>query len=354
MESGFLLDVVVRKSSAIFQLFSSEDQSLLIWWDSLLILDLCLDVFNRVRGLNLKGDCLSSEGFNKDLHTTSKSQNQVKGRLFLDVVVRKSSSILQLLTSEDQSLLVWGDSLLVLDLGLDILNGVTWLNLQGDGLASQGLHEDLHTPSQSQHQMQSRLLLDVIVRKSSSIFKLLPSKDQSLLVWRNSFLVLDFSFDIFDGIGWLDLKSDGLTSKSLDENLHSTPKSQDQVKGRLLLDVIVRKSPSILKLLSGEDQSLLVWWDSLLILDLSLDVLNGIGWLNLQGDSLTSQGLNEDLHTSSQSEDQVKSGLFLDIVVRQSPPILKLFTGKDQSLLIWGNSLLVLNLSLDILNGIGW
>merc|ERR1711915_472052 len=136
--------------------------------------------------------------------------------------------------------------------------------------------------------MQSRLFLDVVVRKSPSILKLLASKDQSLLVWGNSFLVLNLGFDIFNGIGRFNLKGNCFASKSLDENLHSTPKSQDQVKGRLLLDVIVRKSPSILKLLSGEDQSLLVWWDSLLVLDLGLDVLNGIGWLNLKGDGLTS------------------------------------------------------------------
>ena len=31
-----------------------------------------------------------------------------------------------------------------LDLGLDILDGITGLNLEGDGLTGQGLHEDLH------------------------------------------------------------------------------------------------------------------------------------------------------------------------------------------------------------------
>ena len=34
--------------------------------------------------------------------------------------------------------------LLVLDLGLDIINGVGGLNLEGDGLSSEGLDEDLH------------------------------------------------------------------------------------------------------------------------------------------------------------------------------------------------------------------
>jgi hypothetical protein len=53
----------------------------------------------------------------------------------LDVVVAQCASILQLLASKDQSLLVWGNSLLVLDLGLHIVDGVRGLNLEGDGLS---------------------------------------------------------------------------------------------------------------------------------------------------------------------------------------------------------------------------
>merc|ERR1712121_596666 len=120
----------------------------------------------------------------------------MKGRFLLDVVVRKSASILKLLSGKDQSLLVWGNAFLVLDLSLDIFNGVRWLNLQGDGLASQGLDKDLHTSSESENKMESTLLLDVIVREGSSILQLLSSKDQSLLVWGDSFLVLDLSLDI--------------------------------------------------------------------------------------------------------------------------------------------------------------
>merc|ERR1719191_2376634 len=60
------------------------------------------------------------------------------------VVVGQSPAILQLLASKDQPLLVWGNSLLVLDLGLDILDRVRGLPLKGDSLAREGLHEDLH------------------------------------------------------------------------------------------------------------------------------------------------------------------------------------------------------------------
>merc|ERR1711923_412551 len=103
----------------------------------------------------------------------------MESTFLLDVVVREGSSILKLLSSEDQPLLVWGDSFLVLDLSLDVLNGVGWLYLESDGLASQGLDEDLHTSSQSENKMESTFLLDVVVREGSSILKLLSSKDQS-------------------------------------------------------------------------------------------------------------------------------------------------------------------------------
>jgi len=68
----------------------------------------------------------------------------MKGRLLLDVVVGEGTAILELLAGEDQALLVGGDSLLVLDLGLDIVDGVAGLNLEGDSLARKGLHKDLH------------------------------------------------------------------------------------------------------------------------------------------------------------------------------------------------------------------
>ena len=84
----------------------------------------------------------------------------------------------------------------------------------------------------------------------------------------------------------------------------------------LLLDVVVRESSAVFKLLSSEDETLLIWWDTFLILDLSFDILNGVCWLNFKSDGLTSESLNEDLHTTAESEDQVKSGLLLNVVVR--------------------------------------
>jgi hypothetical protein len=46
-------------------------------------------------------------------------------------------------------------------------------------------------------------------------------------------------------------------------------------------------------LLSGEDQSLLVRGNALLVLDLGLDIVDGVGRLNLEGYSLAREGLDE-------------------------------------------------------------
>jgi len=116
----------------------------------------------------------------------------VEGRLLLDIVVGKGATILQLLPRKNQTLLVWGDALLVLDLSLHIVNGVGTLNLQGDGLASQCLDEDLHPTPQAEHQVESALLLDIVISKGAAILKLLASKDEPLLVRRDALLVLDF------------------------------------------------------------------------------------------------------------------------------------------------------------------
>ena len=56
---------------------------------------------------------------------------------------------------------------------------------------------------------------------------------------------------------------------------------------RLLLDIVVGQGPSILKLLAGEDQALLVWGNALLVLDLRLHIIDGIRGLNLKGDGLS-------------------------------------------------------------------
>ena len=87
----------------------------------------------------------------------------MESRLLLNVVVRESTPVLKLLPGEDETLLVGRDAnkagaeysvrdhgeirnvpLLVLDLGLDVVNGIRGLDFESDGLSGEGLHEDLH------------------------------------------------------------------------------------------------------------------------------------------------------------------------------------------------------------------
>lgn len=63
---------------------------------------------------------------------------------FLDIVIGKSTSILQLFTSKDESLLIRRNALFVLDLGLHVLDGIGCLYLEGNGLTREGFHKDLH------------------------------------------------------------------------------------------------------------------------------------------------------------------------------------------------------------------
>jgi len=151
VKGGLLLNVVVRQCAAILELLSGEDETLLVRGDSFLVLNLGLDGLDGVRALDLKGDGLSSQGLDEDLHTTTETEHQVEGGLLLDVVVGESSSVLKLLSSEDQTLLVRGDSFLILDLGLDGLNSVGALDFQSNGLSGQGLHENLHSSTETEH-----------------------------------------------------------------------------------------------------------------------------------------------------------------------------------------------------------
>ena len=56
------------------------------------------------------------------------------------------------------------------------------------------------------------------------------------------------------------------------------------MKGRLLLNVVVRKGPAVFELLAGEDETLLVRGNTLLVLDLAFDVIDCVAGLDFEGD----------------------------------------------------------------------
>ena len=86
--------------------------------------------------------------------------------------------------------------------------------------------------------------------------------------------------------------------------LSTATKTENQVKSRLLLDVVVGKSAAVFELLAGEDQALLVRWDTFLVLDFGLDIVDCVGRFHLEGDGLPGQGLDEDLHAAYEPECQ--------------------------------------------------
>ncbi len=85
-------------------------------------------------------------------------------------------------------------------------------------LAGQHLERGLNdTTAQTEHKVERRLLLDVVVRERAAVLELLTGKDQTLLVGGNPFLVLNLGLNIVDGVRGLHLKGNGLTCREWNE-----------------------------------------------------------------------------------------------------------------------------------------
>lgn len=127
-------------------------------------------------------------------HTTTKTEHQVEGRLLLNVVVRKRAAILELLSGEDETLLVRGD---------------TWKRQGNEGSAF-GAHT-------------AHWWMECSIAKCSHNTCTF-SQRMSLRNSIRTFLILDLGLDLLDRVTRLDLEGDGLSRESLDEDLHPTEK----------------------------------------------------------------------------------------------------------------------------------
>jgi len=134
--------------------------------------------------------------------------------------------------------------------------------------------------------VQRRLFLDVVIGECATVLELLAGEDEALLVGRDSFLVLNLRLYVVNGVRRFDLERDGLAGQRLHEDLHATAETKDQMKSRLFLDVVIRQSAAVLELLASEDQALLVRWDTLLVLNLRLDVIDSVRGLDFEGNGL--------------------------------------------------------------------
>ncbi len=112
-----------------------------------------------------------------------------------------------------------------------ILQGSEW-NILGTTLGLLWLGVNLlftllTSSAKAKYEVQSGFLLDVVVGKGTSVFQLLSSKDETLLIWRDSFLVLDLGFDIVNCVRWLNIKCDGLACE-FESRLESKLSSNQQ------------------------------------------------------------------------------------------------------------------------------
>ena len=144
--------------------------------------------------------------------------------------------------------------------------------------------------------MESTLLLDIVIREGLPIFKLLASEDETLLIRRNTFLILDLLLHSFNSIRRLRIQSNGLAREGLHEKLHPTTETEDKVESTFLLDVVIGEGLFIFKLLASKDETLLIRRNTLLILDLLLNVSDIVGSFSVESNSLASECLYKDLH----------------------------------------------------------
>ena len=69
-----------------------------------------------------------------------------------------------------------------------------------------------------------------------------------MLVRRNALLALDLGLHIVNFVRRFNFENDCLAHEDLDEELHATVQMQVKVKGRFLLNIVIRKGTAILSL----------------------------------------------------------------------------------------------------------
>ena len=79
---------------------------------------------------------------------------------------------------------------------------------------------NLYASSQSQYQVERRLLLNVVVGQRPAVFQLFACEYQALLIGWNALFLLYLLLDVLDGVVRLHLECDSLSSQRPDEDLH--------------------------------------------------------------------------------------------------------------------------------------
>ena len=163
MKSRLLLDTVAEKSAIIFKLSAIIDQPLLVWWNAFLVLNLSLNDLYGVTRPNFKGGRFPYESLHKDLHSTTKMQHKIDGGFLLNVVVRKTSALMKCLAGKHQQLFIRWNTFFFLNLGLDISDSITLIDIKSNGLSGEKLHKNLHPTTKRCRKVEGGSVPDEVV-----------------------------------------------------------------------------------------------------------------------------------------------------------------------------------------------
>ena len=78
------------------------------------------------------------------VNSSTEAKHKMESGFLLDIVITQCSSVFELFPGKDKTLLIRGNSLLILDLRLYIIDSVTGFDIKSDGLTREGLYKDLH------------------------------------------------------------------------------------------------------------------------------------------------------------------------------------------------------------------
>ncbi|TFK58498.1 hypothetical protein BDN72DRAFT_865879 [Pluteus cervinus] len=265
-----------QKGPIILERLAGEKEVLLVGWHSkegltLLWLEFWLRIINRVRGLDLQGDGLSGKGLHKDLRATAKTEDEMQGGLLLDVVVGQSPAILELLASEDKTLLVRTP-------------------LEGDGLAGEILAKICMIDECGECELQLSGQVEVWDMRGKRGLEL------GLTLLMTS---VGLGLDVVDGVRGFDLNpgSDAFKLKRICmltcrcEGFNLNPRRFEEDLHALTLERVDEGQHANAQTRDGSTRP--GPWPG----------CNRHQGFDLKGDGLASQGLNENLHTTEEAKD---------------------------------------------------
>ena len=155
-----------------------------------------------------------------------KSLKQVSSRISWNIVVTQTTAIFHLLLVKDKTFLIQMDSFFVLDFCFLHLNGVCRFHFQKkDHLFQRMFLERFACHYKVLQPSEESISLNIVVTQAMTIFHLFSVKDKTLVIWRDSFFALNFSFHHLNGVCRLYFLSGRLFSQCSYKDLHATTNS---------------------------------------------------------------------------------------------------------------------------------